>query len=222
MKKIYIYIFLFLVITTATVLLSRSWRVQQIPNGSKFSCSNCHVDPNGGGTRNAFGQDVEQRVTPGSTNNFWSAALANMDSDGDGFTNGVELQDPNGTWTSGTIGDFNLVTNPGNASSKPNPNSVAEEFIPLQYKLYNNYPNPFNPSTTISFEIPQSEFVTLKVFDINGGLVRTISQENLPPGRFEKAWDGKNDFGINAASGIYIYRLTAGKYDKSARMILMK
>ncbi|MEW6195753.1 MAG: FlgD immunoglobulin-like domain containing protein [Bacteroidota bacterium] len=222
MKKGVIYIFIFFVLTTTTILISRSFRVDKIPNGSKFSCSNCHVSPAGGGARNAFGQDVESRVTPGGTENFWDPTLANIDSDGDGFTNGVELQDPNGTWTSGSIGNFSLVTNPGNANSKPNPTSVENEFIALKYQLYNNYPNPFNPSTNIAFEIAQPEFVSLKVYSINGELIKSILNENLPAGRFENIWDGKDESGNQVSSGIYLYRLTAGKFDKSARMILMK
>ncbi len=222
MKKGIIYIFIFLVLATSTILISRSFRVDKIPNGNKFNCANCHVSSAGGGARNDFGQDVEQRVTPGGTENFWDSSLANIDSDGDGFTNGVELQDPNGTWTSGSIGNFSLVTNPGNANSKPNPTSVENEIVPLKYQLYNNYPNPFNPSTNIAFEIAQPEFVSLKVFNINGELIRTVVNENLPAGRFENVWDGKDESGNQVSSGIYLYRLTAGKFDKSARMILMK
>ncbi len=222
MKNKFTYIAAIVVVLTATILVSRDWRINQIPNGTKFSCANCHVSAAGGGPRNSFGQSVESRVTPGGTNSFWNSSLANIDSDGDGFTNGVELQDPNGTWTGGEIGDINLVTNPGNASSKPNPTSVENEIVPLQYKLYNNYPNPFNPSTNIAFEIASAEFVSLRVFNINGEMVRTLINENLPPGRFEKVWDGKDEFGVSVSSGIYIYRLVAGQFDKSARMILMK
>ncbi len=224
MKKFTLYIFAFVLIVSSTILLSRSFRVQKIPNGNKSACANCHVDPNGGGTRNDFGVAVEALVTPGGTQDFWSEQLASLDSDGDGFSNGVELQDPNGTWRPGqpNPGDNSLVTNPGDPNSKPNPTSVDNIELPTAYKLLNNYPNPFNPSTRIAFEIPQQEQVTLNVYSINGELIRNLIEENLPAGRFERTWDGKDNSGHIVTSGIYIYRLTAGSFDKSARMILMK
>jgi hypothetical protein len=206
---------------SVTILISRSWRPAQIPNGNKFSCATCHLDPNGGGPRNLFGQEVEKRVLPGSTQEFWSASLAAIDSDGDGKTNGQELGDPAGTWRSGQPdpGTFSAITNPGDLNS-----TAVENFagVPTSYRLLNNYPNPFNPSTMISFDIPQSENVSLKIFNINGELVRTITSENLPAGHFEKLWDGKNNNGSEVSSGIYFYRLIAGKFDRSARMLLMK
>ena len=224
MRKTTIYIFAAFLIITTTLLLSRPFRVDKIPNGGKFSCANCHVDPRGGGPRNLFGQEVETRVTPNGTQNFWDESLASMDSDGDGYSNGEELQDPNGTWRTGepNPGMLNTVTNPGDPNSKPNPTSVADIEVPTAYKLLNNYPNPFNPSTRIAFEIPKSEFITLKVYNINGELIRNIVEENLPAGRFERVWNGKDNNGREVTSGVYIYRLTAGKFNKSARMILMK
>lgn len=219
-KNLPFIIFLF-AFFSVTILISRPWRPSQIPNGNKFSCSTCHLDPNGGGPRNLFGQEVEKRVVAGGTQEFWSPSLAAIDSDGDGKTNGQELGDPNGIWRPGqpNPGALSAVTNPGD------PNSTAvENFagVPTSYRLLNNYPNPFNPSTTIAFDIPQSENVSLKIFNINGELVRTVTNENLPAGHFEKIWDGKNENGNEVSSGIYIYRLTAGKFDRSVRMVLMK
>ena len=80
---------------------ARPWRVEQLPNGSKFSCGNCHHSPYGG-PRNAFGLAVEKEVARGSRAAFWSSVLAAKDPDGDGKpTVGAEL------------------TNPGNSKSKP-------------------------------------------------------------------------------------------------------
>lgn len=94
---------------------AREFRVLQLPNGNAFRCANCHVSPGGGGPRNAFGQAVGA-ITGSSAVPFWSAALAALDSDGDGFANGSELGDPEGDGT--TIAGW-TVTNPGNAASKP-------------------------------------------------------------------------------------------------------
>lgn len=221
MKKSYIYIVTLILFAMFTILIARDWRVGQIPNGEKFSCGNCHTDIQGGGLRNNFGKLVETKITPGGREEFWNSTLAFQDSDGDGFTNGQELGDPNGTWRSGqpNPGNSSAVSNPGNPLST-GVEDVAE--IPSSYRLLNNYPNPFNPSTVITFEIPQSENVSLKVFNINGQLIRTLTNENLTAGKYEKTWNGKNEIGNEVSSGIYIYRLTAGKFDRSARMVLMK
>lgn len=225
MNKALPYILLFVVIASiSTTLISRSFRVTKIPNGGKFACENCHVDPGGGGTLNQFGLAVNARVTPNGNQNFWNQSLAAIDSDGDGFSNGAELQDANGSWIVGTNnpGNFNDVTNPGNPLSKPNTTSVAGGDLPLQYKLYGNFPNPFNPTTNIVFEIPQSEIVSLKIYNSNGELIKTLVNENLNAGRYEKLWNGKDNSGIASASGIYFYQLIAGGFNKSAKMILMK
>ncbi|MFT5368208.1 MAG: hypothetical protein ACI8V2_003171 [Candidatus Latescibacterota bacterium] len=111
--------FLVLLFSNATDVHARSQRVNQIPSGSVNSCANCHVNPSGGGARNAFGQVVESGFLSGSGANasvVWNASLAGMDSDGDGFSNGTELGDPDGDGTP-TIGA--QVTNPGLASSLP-------------------------------------------------------------------------------------------------------
>lgn len=86
--------------------------MQQMPNGLAANCANCHVRPSGGGARTPFGAAVNTAI--GGTSEpvpFWDAALAGLDSDGDGFTNGAELLDPDGDGTpTGNVG----VTNPGN------------------------------------------------------------------------------------------------------------
>src|SRR5687767_12424386 len=94
----------------------RDWRVGQIPNGDVNRCANCHTSSLGGGPRNAFGQDVEQRVGPFSQDPFWDATLAAIDSDGDTFSNGAELGDPDGD---GIATPGVQVFNPGNAASRP-------------------------------------------------------------------------------------------------------
>ena len=101
--------------------IARSFRINYIPNGLVNLCSNCHINPGGGGARNAFGLAVEPLVAQNANAEFWSSTLAKLDSDGDGFTNGQELQDPNGTWKKGDTnpGDAKLVTNAGDANSHP-------------------------------------------------------------------------------------------------------
>ena len=102
----------FLSITQAN---ARSWRVEQIPNGNKFNCLNCHYAPYGG-PRNSFGVEVESVVGRGSNDSFWNSVLAAKDSDGDGSSNGEELGDPDGD---GKPTDGANITNPSDPESKP-------------------------------------------------------------------------------------------------------
>jgi hypothetical protein len=130
-------IFTLLWLTLASTVEARDFRVNMIPNGSKFGCANCHVSAGGGGARNAFGNAVNARVTPGGAQQFWDAALAAADSDGDGFSNGAELGDPDGDRQN--VGPSSLVSNPGNSASKPNfppaftSTPVTNAFVGLAY-----------------------------------------------------------------------------------------
>ena len=84
MNKIYTTTIIFFLLGSAIFLIGRSFRVSQMPHGSKFSCNTCHT--NGSGSpRNAFGLAVESRVSPGGNENFWNHELAALDSDGDGL-----------------------------------------------------------------------------------------------------------------------------------------
>ncbi|MCB9208069.1 MAG: T9SS type A sorting domain-containing protein [Ignavibacteriales bacterium] len=124
MKKI-IQILIILLFAFLFNVNARDFRVGQVPNGNKFSCNTCHT--NGGGTpRNSFGQLIESQYLDGSGNVIWNEEIAMIDSDGDGFTNGEELQDPHGTWETNTQapGSSNLVTNPGNNGSTPTQNVI--------------------------------------------------------------------------------------------------
>jgi len=89
--------------------------------------------------------------------------------------------------------------------------------VPSNYLLSQNYPNPFNPSTTISFAIPNSEFVTLKVYDVLGREVATLVNENLNAGSYSYNFDASN-----LTSGVYFYKLQAGRYSETKKMILSR
>jgi CubicO group peptidase (beta-lactamase class C family) len=91
------------------------------------------------------------------------------------------------------------------------------ELHPLTYRLEQNYPNPFNPSTTIKYSIPNFSFVNLKVYDILGNEVATIVNEEKPAGSYEVNFEAKG-----LSSGIYFYKLQAGSFVETRKMILMK
>ena len=88
--------------------------------------------------------------------------------------------------------------------------------------LEQNYPNPFNPSTTIDFSIPSDERVSLQIFSTTGRLIRTLINQNYSAGRHSVKWDGRNNWGRNVSSGMYIYRIKAGKYTKTMKMKLLR
>ena len=94
--------------------------------------------------------------------------------------------------------------------------------LPTEFALEGNYPNPFNPTTTIQFALPEDASVTLEVFDATGRLVSTLINGQLSAGRYESIWNGRNDAGSTVASGMYLYRLRAGSFVESKTMLLMK
>ncbi len=94
--------------------------------------------------------------------------------------------------------------------------------IPLNYTLSQNFPNPFNPATVIKFSIPKDEFVTIKVYDIIGREIKTLFSGNTNAGIYLLNWDGADNAGMQVSSGTYIYRMTAGSYAESKKMIYLK
>lgn len=98
--------------------------------------------------------------------------------------------------------------------------SVRVPAMPLT--LQQNHPNPFNPSTEIRFYLPESGRVTLAVYDVHGSLVRMLEDGARQRGFHAIAWDGRNERGEQAASGVYLCRLRAGKETLSRKMVLMR
>ncbi len=94
--------------------------------------------------------------------------------------------------------------------------------VPTQYDLSQNFPNPFNPSTRIRFDLPNSENVQLRVYDILGREVRTLVNERYDGGSYMVTWDGKNDYGRQVATGVYIYQLRAGNFISTKKMLMLK
>ncbi|MBD3342365.1 MAG: T9SS type A sorting domain-containing protein [Candidatus Lokiarchaeota archaeon] len=94
--------------------------------------------------------------------------------------------------------------------------------FPVEYALEQNYPNPFNPTTTIRFQLPAACKVKLTIFNSLGQIVRTLIHEYKGSGSHESYWDGTDDVGNSVSSGIYLYRLEAGKYVKSNKMVMVR
>jgi hypothetical protein len=100
---------------------------------------------------------------------------------------------------------------------------VGAELGAPAFALLDNVPNPFNPRTTIIFELPRSEAVHLRVFDVSGRLVRTLLKgEHLGAGQHRTVWQGKDEAGRPVPAGIYLYTLEAGGFSETKRMMLVK
>ena len=108
-------------------------------------------------------------------------------------------------------------------------NAIGELIvIPDEYSLRQNYPIPFNPSTMIEFDIPSDDFglgyveTHLVIYDILGREVDILVNKPLTPGKYSIAWQGKDKFGMNVASGIYFYHLDVGKFRNVKKMLLVR
>lgn len=110
----------------------------------------------------------------------------------------------------------------------PSPTAIANntEFKtkPEQFRLYPNYPNPFNPETTISYDVPATgnSIVTLKVFDLMGRQIKTLVHEPHAAGFYQVRWDARDNAGNSVSSGVYFYRLEAQKFSTTKKMLLIR
>ncbi len=106
--------------------------------------------------------------------------------------------------------------------NETNPVATEAKETPLAFSLSQNYPNPFNPVTTIDYSIAGKTQVGLVIFDVSGRRVRTLVREKQLPGGYSVVWDGRNDGGRPVATGIYFYRLTAGRNIKIKKMVVLR
>jgi hypothetical protein len=100
---------------------------------------------------------------------------------------------------------------------------LTEAAAPESFALHPNVPNPFNPTTSIRFDVPAGGGdVTLRVYDVGGRLVRTLVDGPQAQGTRTVTWDGLDEAGNAVATGMYFYRLTAPSFDKTMKMVLLK
>ncbi|MDZ7373892.1 MAG: T9SS type A sorting domain-containing protein [candidate division KSB1 bacterium] len=93
---------------------------------------------------------------------------------------------------------------------------------PKEFCLYDNYPNPFNPSTTLRYDLPTKAKVLLQIYDLAGRLVKTLVNEEKVAGSYQVSWDGTDEAGRTVASGVYFARMQAAEYQRTAKMLLLK
>lgn len=94
--------------------------------------------------------------------------------------------------------------------------------IPTEYALFQNYPNPFNPETMIHYDLPESGSVSLMIYDILGRELVTLVNQFQPAGRYQILWNGNNDKGTPAVSGVYFYRISSNGFSQTKKMVLSR
>jgi hypothetical protein len=138
---------------------------------------------------------------------------------------------PAHTYTTPGIFSVRLIVNDGEyIGTKINYINVLDPDVsenektetPVQNALFSNYPNPFNPTTTITFSIEIDGFVNLEIFNIRGQKVKSLVYENKTSGNYTVFWIGTDDNGLAVGAGVYFYRMTVGDYSETKKMVLIK
>ncbi|MCP4728045.1 MAG: T9SS type A sorting domain-containing protein [bacterium] len=137
---------------------------------------------------------------------------------GEGERKGPNLRDLSYNQNHGHVRGGGKITNPYLTTNiVPDINNLPEE-----YCLHRNYPNPFNPETMIRFSLPENTNVNITVYNLLGSKVRELVNTFRPAGTHEIRWDGRNEQGQKAASGIYFYRIKTDRFSKVRKMTLIK
>jgi hypothetical protein len=122
----------------------------------------------------------------------------------------------------GTSAEYVLA--PGFWAGSSTATGVSEEESTGLFRdvLLQNHPNPFNPNTVISYEVSAATQVTLEIYNVQGRLIRTLTQGPQEPGVHEVLWDGRDSSGQEVASGVYLYRVRIGEFESVKKMVLLK
>lgn len=129
----------------------------------------------------------------------------------------MEIEDSRIYFSEGQLRDSNYGVNQVERLGE-----VQIQTRPEVFALADNYPNPFNPETTIKYALPEAVEVRLDIYNMLGQMVRTMVAENQSPGRYVVRWDATDDSGSDLSTGIYFYRLRAGDFLETKKMLLLK
>jgi hypothetical protein len=100
--------------------------------------------------------------------------------------------------------------------------TAENDFIPSQYILYQNHPNPFNPVTTLQYDLPENSYVNVTVYDMLGREVRTLVNTTQDAGFKSVIWDATNDYGKPVSAGVYLYKIQTGEFVQTKKMVLLR
>ena len=99
---------------------------------------------------------------------------------------------------------------------------IKNDLLPKEFALHQNFPNPFNPITTIHFDLPKESNIKLSVYDILGRSIKELVNEKQSPGFKSIKWDATNNFGKRVSAGLYIYSIEAENFRQTKKMLLLK
>ena len=117
----------------------------------------------------------------------------------------------------GEVEDYKVIGTRTDVKTEP-----VRKIVPSRFDLSQNYPNPFNPNTEIRFQLPRTEHVKLKIFNMMGQELRTLVDEQRPAGIHLVRWDAKDDRGMDMPAGLYLYRIVAGSFIDTKKLLLVK
>jgi len=100
--------------------------------------------------------------------------------------------------------------------------SIIDEILPITYNLYNAYPNPFNPVTTLQYDLPEDAMVNITIYDMMGRQVKTLINEEQTAVYRSLQWNAANDAGSPVSAGIYLYMIQSGEFRQTRKMVLLK
>jgi len=217
---------IFLIAVFASLFLITYTNSQPDFNSTAPGCggSGCHNSKSGIVTAEVL-DNFQVRITVTGTTSKIAGELVNSGGTVVAFNNSTSsnpfiLTAPSaGTYTV-NAGYKNPSRDWGSTSAVITVSGIDEELVGLRpetFALYSNYPNPFNPSTKIRYAIPQAAFTSLKVYTILGQEVATLISEEKTPGVYEVNFDA-----TNLTSGTYLYKLQAGDFSETKKMIILK
>jgi len=94
--------------------------------------------------------------------------------------------------------------------------------VPVIYSLYQNHPNPFNPVTTLRYDLPENSFVNINIYDLMGRNIRSLVKSQQTAGYRSIQWNATNNLGEPVSAGMYIYMIQAGEFRQARKMVLLK
>ena len=105
---------------------------------------------------------------------------------------------------------------------EPNLSTIGSKRIPDTHTLYSSYPNPFNPTTQLRYDLSNSEYISINIYDLNGKYIKSLVNSIQGPGYRTIVWDATNELGQPVSAGMYIYTIQAGEFRQTRKMILLK
>ena len=130
---------------------------------------------------------------------------------------------PGSTAKSGTSGkETALDPSFGKKSPTLPPLSIASDLLPKQFTLHPNHPNPFNPLTTLKYDLPEDALVSITIYDLMGRIVSNLVSSQQNAGYKSIQWNATNNIGQPVSAGLYLYTIQAGNFRQTKKMVLLK